>query len=530
MPSFAAGRRRDAPRLVRALAIAAAAVACVWAMGRAYERGSVRPAIDFYQCWMVVHSVRDGHPSVYSAKGREELAQAAVAHASREGTGPLERAALGMNLDLYAGKLEVVGTPALYALSSVFVGDDYEVDRRVFLLAQLAAVSVASVLFALVSGAPGWAGLLFAAWAVSFFEPVISDLVVGSVSSLQWAWLGVVAWLAGARVTAGRDALLGAALGFATTVKPNVALVIVLLLLSLAFDRRARALGATIAGALGAAVATVAVTAAWSGSPGAWLEWLQALPRLASTRATLADGNVGLVAVLRESLHVQAALPLAVLVVAACALLLWRTRGASLDASRDVLFAVSAGGAGTALASNVFWVHYAVLLAPAAFVAWASRRPTWRAAALVAVSAMSSVPRSLFGDRFAVDLLFVVAQATLFVLALAAWWRARSSRQERPPSSGARDGSVRHAVRGRRRARGSGGRRDRLGLRLHVPIVPAPRVVGGRGRLRRRRRRRCRAGGRRRGCRRARSGRGRGRARRRGSRRVRPVRRTTDRV
>jgi hypothetical protein len=411
------------------VAVAALSVlAWLYAAAHVYRLGEKRPAIDLYIHWAVVHAVRDHIvPSIYSDDARQKLARAFAERASRDDASEVEKFAFATNMGLYDARIQTVGTPALYALVSPFVTDDYDVDRRTFLIVQLGAVAGAFVIFAVASGLPAWVGLLLAGWAGWFFEPVISDLIVGSVSSLQWLGLGLVVLASRARASLRRDAFIGAALGFAAIVKPNLLLVFATVLLPLAVDRRVRALGASLAGAAGGALVCVVGSSAWFGNPSVWWQWAQVLPMLTVQQAGVEEGNIGLVATLREITHHRLPLPLALLVGASCLVAMMRTRKPGTPRSADeVLFAVAAGGAATALIYPLFWVHYGVLVVPAALVGWRWAKGGARWVVALAALAMSSLPRMARDDMLDFAVGVGVAEIALFAFALAAWADARS--------------------------------------------------------------------------------------------------------
>ena len=401
------------------------ALFCISAVTQVYERGAPMAAIDFYQHWAVVHAVREHIvPTVYSAEGRKTLARTFAERAARPDASDVEKLALSSNLGLYGGKLETVGTPAVYAALSPFVGDDYGVDRRVFLIAQIAAVIAACLLFGALLGLPAWVGFLLAAWAVWFFEPVISHLIVGSVSSFQWLWLGLVVLISRTERSPWRDGLVGGALGLAAMAKPNLLLIVAAVLLPLAVDRRIGPLLRTAGGVVVGGAACLLGSAAWFGSLSVWGEWANQLPRLVKVIAGVDAGNFGLVAAVYEIAHRDVSRPVTLIVASIGVLAIVRSRRAGAERSPDeVLFAIAVGGAATALGAPIFWLHYGVLVVPAAFLCWRSAQPQWMT--LLAVLFMSSLARALEGDlvRFAVGI--ALGQIALFALALRGWTHAR---------------------------------------------------------------------------------------------------------
>jgi hypothetical protein len=135
---------------------------------------------------------------------------------------------------------------------------------------------------------------------------------------------------------------------------------------------------------------------------------------------------MGLIATLHEITHRDFSRPILLLVASIGVLALLRSKRVAAERNPDeVLLAIAVGGAATALVAPIFWLHYGVLVAPAALVSWRLAPERSRGVTLLALLLMSSVPRMLDGDleRFAVGV--ALAQVVLFALSLIAWTRAR---------------------------------------------------------------------------------------------------------
>jgi alpha-1,2-mannosyltransferase len=412
-----------------AMLVVLGVLSCVVAARAAYRVASIDAAMDLFQHWAVVHAVRERLvPSVYSLEGREALGRVFSERASRPGTSEAETVALDANLRAYKGKLEAVGTPALYAALSPFMTDDYEIDLVVYRITQIAALVVACLLFSRIVSLPIWAGLFVAAWTLLYFEPVTSDLRVGNVSTFQWLWLGMVVLISRTEESSWRDVAVGGALGLATTMKPNLVLVLATVLLPLVVDRRVRPLMRTAAGAAAGAVACLVGSVIWFGAPSAWVQWARSVRRLALADAGVATGNSGLVALLRGKTHQDFSKPLLLVVASIVLFAVLRSRRKECERGRnEVLLATAVGGAATALVAPVFWLHYCVLLMPAALVGWrlAPRWAKWGSP--VAILMMSSPSLMLNRGYLPVAVGVVLSQIGLFALALSAWVRVRTT-------------------------------------------------------------------------------------------------------
>jgi hypothetical protein len=405
------------------------ALSCALAARTEYQALAFKSPMDFYQHWAVIHASREHLvSSAYTIEGRSALGRIFSERVARPKASRAETVALDANLQMHQGALETVGTPALYAALSPFVTDDFEVDLAVYRIAQIFAVVVACLLFSRMVDLPVGVGFLVAAWALVCFPPVGSDLRVENVSIFQWLWLGVPVALSRTEPSSWRDAAVGAVLGLAVTMKPNLALVLVAVLLPLVLDRRTRALVFTVCGTMVGALACFVASAVWFGSPLVWVQWARSVPRIATVTAVVDSGNYGLVAVLHEVTHHDLSKSLLLVVAAIAVFAVARSRRDGSERGPDeVLFATALGAAATALVAPIFWLHYCVLLVPAAFVGWRFA-PRWtRWGSLVAMSLMSGSSVITGHGQLPVAVVVVVADVTLFALTILAWVRARTA-------------------------------------------------------------------------------------------------------
>lgn len=342
-----------------ALLLALAAVAFAWYHSRAAE------GLDFYQFRAGARVAREGSTqNLYSVLTRtnayDELLRGEATESPK-----LRNAAAARS------EFEFFSTPFLYATFGLF-RSTYERDLFAFRVLSLGSF-VAGVLLLARAAGMGWTvALLILTYALVLFQPLKSELRVVNVNSLQLFAVGAAAFLA--RGTTRGWWFAGAAvLGMVSAFKPNIALVVPLLLLYRLIVRdRQRFVWELLGAAAGGALA-FAIGALWFGSAGAWLQWLEAARQLAGTALPLESGNVALFA--RQSPAATALL----LVLLIAALAYGRRRD-------ETVAVIGAGLLVYLLAASLVWLHYAVLALPLAIALLADASKARRLLAALALT------------------------------------------------------------------------------------------------------------------------------------------------
>lgn len=320
-----------------ALIVAFAAVAFAW------HYSSKSEGLDFYQFRSGARVARQATTqNLYSVLTRtsayDELLRGEAGESEKLRTAATART-----------ELEFFSTPFLYATFGVFRGS-YERDLLAFRIVSMIAF-VAGMLLLARAARMRWApALLPLAFTLLLFQPLKSELRVVNVNSLQLCAIGGAAFL----IAADRrwKGFAGAALlGIVSAFKPNIAVVVPLLLAYRLITRdRARFL-CELAGASAGGALAIVVGAMWFRSFGAWLQWLEAAKDLASTTLPLRSGNV---AMLAKYPLIATALLLVIILVAL-------RHGGHKEESVTV---IGAGLLVYLLAGSLVWLHYLVLALP----------------------------------------------------------------------------------------------------------------------------------------------------------------------
>jgi hypothetical protein len=365
------------PRAVRILLLVvsiAAAAYVVARMGRGLAKVS---AVDFYLVWVNVQVAgRDDIPNIYAGDAQSSIGEEFFARSLDSGSRVFRETAT------YRRRLDSRGSPFLYA-SFAWVSHDFETALLQFRILILAACLAGIVLLGRHCGLPLWFSIAFFAATVYFYLPFIADLIVANVNAIQLFLLALALTL-GER----RPAIAGAILAMMLAQKPNVVMVVALLMIARVLSRDFQRLGREVlGGAIGGIVAFV-VGSWWFETPRIWLLWLGSAGDLYETLLGVEFNNVTPALPLFQQYGTWLSYGIAaVLLVIAC-LPLWK------GAKRDDLLLISLGLLIYFMSATLVWLHYLVLCFLPAFALFRSR--VTAVVAFVALLLMADVPFSIF--------------------------------------------------------------------------------------------------------------------------------------
>jgi hypothetical protein len=413
--------RRPLPVWLARAALAAAALALVAVLVRAWSLDANVANIDYYQYWLVGRALRAGEAqNIYRREQRVRLAQAgwsdAQLDAQRLGHDTLRRHAA----DFRKNELGTYSTPWLYTAFAWSSGDDYDADQLRFQRTSLLLFAGSVLLLARMARLSPLATLVLTACLVAGFAPALSEGRVGNVNRIQLALLTLCLLALRGRGSPARWAAAGFVLALAVLFKPNLGAVAALLAFGWLLTRRLRELHWVVLGALAGGILVVGVSSWYFSDAGIWLRWLREVPPLLSEfDHNLRKGNFSLVRVAKDAFGwgdsrvFSAAFLLGVIAVALAARRKGpvtaggRTRAAEGSGTFLLDFALLGVGAILPLlASDLAWLHYFVLTVPL-FVFALRPRPgepslLRRALPVLALAALGLVAgeplRRLFGE------------------------------------------------------------------------------------------------------------------------------------
>lgn len=337
--------------------VTATALLHAWAYAMAVE------GVDYYQFWVVAQAAAQGRAEdAYNPEGRRQMGAAFAARAAVSSSDRWRSVARARwTLDTYS-------TPFLYSIVAWGMGGDYDRDYLVFQAGSLLTYALAIGLLCQALGFSLLEGGLVLTYAVTAFEPFLSDQRVGNVARLQMAALALAMVLLSRR-RGGCDAAAGALLGLSTAFKPTMAISTVAVVLGLLSVRAPRRSLAVATGALVGVAVALLVSAASFGRLDLWASWVRALLDLPPDLVRLAQGNYAPLALLGTEQAKVAALPVTLLLVAMLAFAARNTSPTVEPGGR----LVALGALASLVAAPLAWLHYYTLGCPPSSTCWRPR-------------------------------------------------------------------------------------------------------------------------------------------------------------
>jgi hypothetical protein len=362
-----------------------------------WRRGNLSVGIDFYQFWLGGQAVREHRAgNLYTPYGRETLAEFGRMRAALSDAGPRLRLATRLR-----SNVETFSTPFLYSVFAMF-GRNYELSYQLYRALSLLAVCIAVLLLGRSARLQLHWSLFILAFVLLLYQPLESEVRVANVNAVQLVVLAAGGALMTSAEAPKLQAAAGALFAIATAFKPNLMLVVPLVLVALWFSRDGRRAAIRhLLGAVGGAVGAITVSCLLFGSWRCWLQWRIAASELATTVLPRASGNVApLLPWIRGSgLHAPAIAAVLLAGVTIAALI----RSGKRRTAGPRILQITAGAAVLVylLTANLVWLHYLLLALPSAVALLAagpgeqgSHTIAVRVATLLALSALAIDPWS----------------------------------------------------------------------------------------------------------------------------------------
>ena len=387
-PSWCARASWSRPETWLALCVALLALSSAWNFGARW------PGIDFYQFWLVGRTLeQQPAENVYAPETRARIGEQGFQEALRAaGPDAAKNPPLQLQVAQYRRQLETFSTPLLYGTFGTLASGDYLRDKNNWQHASVLLHALAILLAAAAFGLSLPAALLMLGVCGLWFEPFAADVGNANVNALLFATLAGALFA----LVRGRLLVAGLVLGLGIAFKPTLALAPLPLLLAFACARDWKPLARNVLGLCAGGEIGVLLGALTGGGFGAWLHWLAELPKLMREGAAY-DDNFALARWLSDHLGIALGPGLLLLVLAPCALVAWRTRGAAPDA-RTCAAWLATGALFALLTPGLVWIHYYELAIPALLCLCASARPpSLCAAALGALALSAQLPAQWLG-------------------------------------------------------------------------------------------------------------------------------------
>ena len=400
------------PRAIRILLLILSIAAAAYAVARLWRDLSQRAAVDYYLVWVNDQvASRDDVANIYAPEAQSTIGEEFFARSLDSGSRLYHDTATNRR------RLDSRGSPFLYA-SFAWIPGDFEPAVTLYRILIVAALLAGILLLGRYCHTPLWFSILFFAAIVHFFLPFRADFVVANVNAIQLFFLAL-ALTVGER----RPMLAGAILAMMLAQKPNVILVVALLVIARIIARdfrrlRLEVLGGVIGGALAFAIGSL-----WFRTPRIWPLWLNSAGDLYETLMRLEFNNVTPALPLYEQYGPWLSYVIAAALMAiVCLVLLHGKR-------RDDLLVVSLGLLIYFMSATLVWLHYNVLSVMAAFALFRAR--VTAAIAAIALLLMADVPYEMLIGATTPEMrqpLIDVAFVLLFVACVMQLWWGRPVR------------------------------------------------------------------------------------------------------
>lgn len=382
------------------------------------------PGVDFNVYWSVTHAVsQSGITDIYSPEGSAEVTKEIAARLDDPDMSERQTAANQLVLGYEKNSVDIVATPFLFSVLSLWGHDNYDRDLNFFAFSCLLLFAVSIFLISRSFGLGAITAAFFFTLFCVGFGPYMSDVRVGNINQLQLFSIALVLWLI-RKQDLYRTVGAGVILGLSIMFRPSVALIALLLavvwLLNKHFVKAARFFAGTAAGV----VLAVLISAAYFGTFSCWTRWFEAAPGLLQSKnergkGGLDYGNYGLVADLQSFLSIDLSKLILVLLIGAFGFAIWMGRGRpslKIDDADDPMYLETAAAiclslAFVLLSSTLVWYHYMILIIPGIMLAAAL---TFGSHGAVSSTPMRAI--AIFG-------LLCLTEFPLLALSLPAqWW------------------------------------------------------------------------------------------------------------
>lgn len=399
-------------RVLRILLLIASVAAAVWVVARMWRGLSHDAAVDFYLVWVNVQVAgRDDIPNIYASDAQSSIGEEFFARSLDSGSRVFHETATSRR------RLDSRGSPFLYA-SFAWVSDDFETALKQFRVLVIASSLLGLVLLGRYCGFPLWLSIALFAANVYYSLPFIADFIVANVNAIQLFLLAVALTLAKRH-----PMLAGALLAMMLAQKPNVVMVVAVLMLSRVLTRDFERLKPEVlGGAIGGVIAFV-IGSWWFETPRIWLLWLNSAGDLYETLLGVESNNVtpALSLFQRHGTWLSYVIAAVLLVIALAPLL--RNR------KRDDLLLISLGLLIYFMSATLVWLHYLVLCFIPAYAMFRNRITA--PLGFIALLLMADVPyAAMYGattPEFRAKPIFA-ALVLMYVSCVVLLWRGRETR------------------------------------------------------------------------------------------------------
>ena len=152
----------------------------------AYSYSVHSPTVDFFTWWAVPHGLARQYVQIpYTDENRKKLAEKIKGEIETTKSPNIERETFDDVLDFYNGRIISTASPFFYAVFSHCVSDNYQLDKRKFIIVSLLLFTLTIFILGRLLNFSYPALFVFYSLITTSFAPYLSEAKVGNVNQIQ---------------------------------------------------------------------------------------------------------------------------------------------------------------------------------------------------------------------------------------------------------------------------------------------------------------------------------------------------------
>ncbi len=335
--------------------------------------------IDFFTWWSVPHSITRQYIELpYSDQARTTLA-VQMTQELDAGKINVEKRTLEDVLKLYKGRIITTASPFFYIFFSGFVSNDYQTDKRKFVIVSLLCFASAVFLLGRQLNFSYFSIFLFYTLITVFFSPYASEVKVGNVNQIQLLLTALFIVLSIRAKDFINYVWAAFFLGISILLKPNTCFILLFAMLSAIFHKDIKRFAGYAVGFLLSSVVAFSLTALYFKHlhVQAWKDWLATLPTTMSGTFGIELGNYSLAKLINVYTGQDASLILQAILAGIFIWTLFESNRAGHKVSvktqsavkkerelKSTFFIVGFGTLIMLIGSGLVWGHYYIMTIP----------------------------------------------------------------------------------------------------------------------------------------------------------------------
>lgn len=410
-----------------------------------WKYASSTPTTDFFTYWGVPRTMRSTSVhNIYNHEDQRTMLSILNREAEPWSASKKQMDAAAIASRFYGQRIDVTGSPFLYASAGLLSTGSYERDQRHFVILCFLCLAASILILCRLLKYHSIAAILMLIFFSSFFAPVLSDLEVGNVNQIQLLIITMFILL----TVKSKSFWAGFVIGMGIAFKPNIALIWLCYHFYELVDREYKKQITQLLGTVAGMLLAVSFSVVYFGKPAIWVQYAATFPAMLTSSYPVYNGNKALPMLISDltGLHTAAIIGGVLIIAFTGILLLTRCRihaEATVGKNSSTLLHKMFNTAGIGcvimlLSSNLAWLHYYILLIPLAIYllrpaeseAWSGPSSPFmqtavRLAATAALLLFSSVMSFVLNNAQSQAVVFNIATGLLLLGALYELWSVR---------------------------------------------------------------------------------------------------------